>query len=462
MAAAPVELAIRGGTIVTPDTFAPADIGIRDGRIVQIGGTIAAEREIDARGRYVLPGGIDMHVHLTPVEVADGTVKWMDDFASGSRAAAAGGITTLGNITFPRPGEGLQATIDNAAIDAARSSIVDFVLHPVLLDPSPERLAEIPLLAAQGHTSLKIFMILGEFDARAIEYLEAMSLAGQNGLLTLIHCEDACIISVLTQRLLAAGRGDLRHYPDSRPIYSESVAVARAAALCEAARAPIYIVHLSSREALREASRARARGLPVYVETRPLYLYFTAEKFEGPDAGLYIGNPPLRSADDVDALWAGLSTGTVQTCCTDHAPWSREQKVAPGLTIASAPPGVADLETLMPIMYSEGVRKGRLSLQHFVDVTSTNAAKLFGLFPQKGTIAVGSDADLAIWDPNLARTVKAAEGQSLADYSLYEDWTVTGWPVTTISRGDIIYDAGRITAQVGRGRLVRRGPTMQL
>ncbi len=305
-------------------------------------------------------------------------------------------------------------------------------------------------------------MILGEFDARAREYLEAMSLAGRHGLITLIHCEDACIISVLTQRLLASGRSNISYFPDSRPIYAEYAAVARAAAFCEAAQAPIYIVHLSSRDALAEASRARARGLPVYVETRPLYLHFTADKFAGPDGPLYVGQPPLRSADDIAALWAGLSTGTVQTCCTDHAPWTREQKMEPGLTISTTPPGVADLETLMPVLFSEGVRKGRLSLPHFVDATSTNAAKLFGLFPQKGAIAVGSDADLAIWDPELARTVKSVEGQSNADYSLYEDWVVTGWPVTTISRGEVIYDGGRITVPGGRGRLARRGPTMRL
>ncbi len=457
-----VDLAIRGGTIVTPDTFSVADLGIHQGRVVQIGGTITADKEIDAAGRYVLPGGIDMHVHLSSVEIGGGTFRWADDFASGSRAAAAGGITTMGNITFPLPGEGLQASIDRTAVEAGRDSIVDFVLHPVLLDPSPERLAEIPRLAEQGHTSLKIFMILGEFDARAREYLEAMSLAGRHGLMTLIHCEDACVISVLTQRLLAAGRGDLAYYPDSRPIYAESAAVARAAAFCEAAQAPIYIVHLSSRDALEEASRARARGLPVYVETRPIYLHFTSEKFAGPDGPLYVGNPPLRSAEDIAALWSGLSTGTIQTCCTDHAPWMRDQKMEPGLTIVTAPAGVADLETLMPVLFSEGVRKGRLSLQHFVDATSTNAAKLFGLFPQKGTIAVGSDADLAIWDPHLSRTVKSVEGQSNSDYSLFEDWTVTGWPITTISRGEVIYDGGRITAENGRGRLARCGPTMKL
>lgn len=457
-----IDLAIRGGTIVTPDSFSVADLGIHEGRIVQIGGTMAAAREIDATNRLLLPGGIDMHVHLTPVETEAGGVRWADDFASGSRAAAAGGITTIGNITFPRHGESLLGAIGRVASEAARDSIVDFVLHPVLLDPSPERLAEIPYLAELGHTSLKIFMIIGDFDARSREYLEAMRLAGRHGLLTLIHCEDACIIGVLTRRLVAAGRGGLAHYAESRPIYSEAVAVARATAFCEAAEAPIYIVHLSSREALDAASRARARGLRVYVETRPLYLYFTQEQLAGPDGPLYIGNPPLRGADDIAALWSGLGSGSIQTCCTDHAPWTRDQKLDPDLTIANALPGVADLETLMPVLYSEGVRTGRLSLQRFVEVTSTNAAKLFGLFPRKGTITVGSDADVVIWDPDRVRTVKGAEGQSNAGYSLHEERVVIGWPATTISRGEIIYDKGRIVVPGGRGQLVRRGPTMLL
>lgn len=448
--------------MVTPDALSTTDIAVHEGRIVQLGGDIVAETELDARGKLVMPGGIDMHVHLTPVELEEGTVGWVDDFASGSRAAAVGGITTIGNITFPRPGELLRSVLSRVAADATRESIVDFVLHPVLLDPAPKVLSEIPQLASEGHTSLKIFMILGDFDARAGDYLQAMTLARQNGMITLIHCEDACIISFLTKKLMAAGRGDLSNYGASRPIYSEAVAVARAVAFCEAAETPIYIVHLSSREALAVTRKARARGLPVYVETRPIYLYFTAEKFEGPEGPLYVGNPPLRSREDVMALWAGLSSGGIQTCCTDHAAWTRDQKLDPALTIANAPPGMADLETLMPLLFSEGVRKGRLSLQRFVETTSTNAAKLFGLFPRKGTIAVGGDADLVIWDPERARVVHAHEGMSRAGYSLYEDWEVVGWPVYTISRGTVICAEGQITAQDRRGQLVQQGPTMPL
>jgi dihydropyrimidinase len=445
---------------VTADALFTADLAIRDGRIAQIGGAIDARTEIDARGKTIFPGGVDMHVHLTPVELAEGTVSWADDFASGSRAAAAGGITTIGNITFPRPGERSGELLSRVEADAARDSIVDFVLHPVLLDPDAQAIAEIPELARRGHTSLKIFMILGDFDTRAGDYLDAMAAARDSGVLTLVHCEDQCIISHLTKRLIEAGRGDLSNYSASRPVAAEWAAVSRAIGYAEATGAPIYIVHLSSLEALDVARRARARGVSVFVETRPIYLYFTRERFDDPEGALYVGNPPLRGAADVEGLWHGLEAGAVQTCCTDHAAWTREQKLDPSLTVENAPPGMADLETLMPLLYSEGVRKGRITPQRFVEVTSTNAAKLFGAFPQKGTIAVGGDADLAIWDTELTRTVRGEDGYSNAGFSLYEGWDVTGWPVLTLSRGEVVYADGEIAVDRGRGRLVRCGATL--
>lgn len=456
------DLVVRGGRVVTPGWDSIADVGVHEGRIVQLGGDMEGVDEIDASGLLVLPGGVDMHVHLTPVEFEGETAGWADDFLSGSRAAANGGVTTVGNITFPRTGEKPLETIERVAAGAASDSLVDFVLHPVLVDPSRDVLADIPRLASEGHTTIKIFMIVGEFDAHVREYLSAMEIAGRHGMLTMVHCEDACIIGHLTGRLMAEGHGSLEYYPDSRPIYSEAVAVSRATALAQAAGAPIYIVHLSSKDALEVAMQARARDLPVYVETRPIYLYFTDGVFAQAEGPLYVGNPPLRREEDIAALWAGLSAGTIQTCCTDHAPWTREQKLDPSNTVANPPPGVSDLETIMPVLFSQGVRTERISLQRFVELTATNAAKLFGLFPRKGTIAVGSDADLGIWDPELTRTVNGSEGQSRAGYSLYDGWTVTGWPVYTLSRGEVIARDSRIVGSPGRGIWLRQGPTAAL
>jgi len=221
-------------------------------------------------------------------------------------------------------------------------------------------------------------------------------------------------------------------------------------------------VHLSSQAALEACHRARARGVPVYVETRPLYIHLTEERLQEVDGAKYIGQPPLRQPSDARALWNGLWGGDIQTFCTDHAPWKLEEKLDPSLSIGDLRPGVADLETLLPMLFSEGVNTGRISLHRFVEVTSTNAARLFGLFPQKGTIAVGSDADLTIWDPTTTRAVDGRVMETNADYSPYDGWEVTGWPITTISRGEVVYDKGQIVGAPGRGRLVRRGPSQML
>ncbi len=459
MSRAEFDLVVRGGRVVTSAADGMADVGVRDGRVVALGlGLAAGEREVDATGKLVIPGGFDAHVHLTPVSLPDRSLAWADDFDSGTRAAAAGGVTTVGDITFNHPDEGIADGLARVAAEAGTKAYVDFMLHPVLVDPSERRLAEVAALAATGVTSLKIFMHMGGFDQRAAEYLRALQVAGDSGLLTLIHCEDRGVIDHCTHRLLESGHSDLSHFPETRPVGSELAAVERAVAFASAADAPIYLVHLASAAALAAATRARSAGRPVYVETRPIYLHFTRREFDGPRPGLYVGNPPLREDADVDALWAGLANGDVSTCCTDHAPWSEADKLDPALDVAHTRPGMADLETLMPTLFSNGVRRGRLSLQRFVEITSTNAARLFGVFPQKGTIAIGSDADLVVWDPELTRTVRAEELQTAAKFSLFAGQELTGWPVRTIARGEVVAESGRIVGSPGRGRRVLRDP----
>jgi len=323
-------------------------------------------------------------------------------------------------------------------------------------------LAEIPRLLDAGCSSIKIFMPTPQFDAQASAYLESIRSAGASGLMTMLHCEDYGVLEYATARLVDAGTTSLRYFPESRPVVAEVLATRRAVAIAEVTGAPVYIVHLSSERALSVCADAQARGVPVFVETRPLYLYLTRERFEEEDRGRYVGQPPLREQSDLDALWAGLRSGVIHTLCTDHAPWSLEAKLDPKLSITNLRPGVENLQTLVPMLYSEGVRTGRISLSRLVELTSTNAAKLFGLFPRKGTIAVGSDADIVIFDPDLERTVERTLLKSNVDYSVYEGWRVTGWPAITLRRGEVVFDDDRVLAAAGTGALLQCGPAQHL
>jgi len=455
---------IRHGEIVTgAGSIGCADIGISDGIIVQIGGALAGHLELDATAKLVLPGGIDAHVHLSvPPEEEHVDPSWVDDFTSGSAAALKGGITTLGNMTFPASGETPLAGLEREAAVAREQTIADLFLHPVLDHVTPQVLDEIPKLLDAGCNSIKVFTVLSNFDSQVRSYVEAIRRAGENGLITLIHCEDYALIEDATARLVAEGKSSLRHYAESRPVISEVVATERAVAFAEATGAPVYIVHLSSARALEVCAEAQSRNLPVYVETRPLYLHLTRERFEDEDGAKYVGQPPLREQQDVDALWAGIRQGVVHTVCTDHAPWSLAAKLDPAHTITNLRPGVADLDTMLPMLYSEGVRSGRITLSRLVEVTSTNAAKLFGLYPRKGTIAVGSDADLVVFDPDLTLTIEGSVLKSNSDYSAFEGWQVTGWPEVTLRRGEVVLRDGEIVGQPGSGTIVPRGATNPL
>ncbi len=460
---AELDLIIRGGRIVNAGDVATADVGILGGVIAQIGGEMDAARAIDATGRLLLPGGIDAHVHLSsPPERMVQEHRWVDDFTSGSRAALAGGITTLGNMTFLTPGETPLAGLAREAAVAREQTITDLFLHPVLGETTPVVLDEIPRLLDAGCNTIKFFLSSSSFDAQVRGYVEATRRAGASNLLTLMHCEDDALMADAAAQLTTAGRTALRHYAASRPVIAEVVATQRAVAIAEATGAPVYIVHLSSERALAVCADAQARSVPIYVETRPFYLHLTRERLEEADGAKYVGQPPLREQCDVDALWAGIQQGVVNTVCTDHAPWSLAAKLDPALTITRLRPGAENLQTMLPMLYSEGVRTGRISLRRFVEVTATNAARLFGLYPRKGVIAVGSDADIVIFDPEQTRTVTRDILQSNADYSVYEGWSVTGWPMITVRRGEVVFQDGNVTGVPGSGALLRRGPTALL
>ncbi|MGC4047616.1 MAG: amidohydrolase family protein [Armatimonas sp.] len=451
------DLVIRGGTIVTASETYSADIGITGESITEIGHGLQGAREIDATGLLVMPGGMDAHVHCSFWEdVEPGTPQWSDNYETGTKSAAAGGITAIGNMVFPHPGETMLQAIEREQGDVARMAVVDVFLHPVLTDPATQPLSDIPVLSQMGHKTLKYFMSFAGFAENPAPYLEATDLAAANGMLTLIHCEDSVIIDRSLERLVERGEVDFKFYPQSRPEEAEIAATARAVAFAENASAPTYIVHLSCKGALDEVRKGRGRGAPIWVETRPLYLYFTSERFAEPDGPKYAGQPPLREQPDVDELWEALATGEIDTVCTDHAPWLYEYKVFEGMDITKLRPGVADLETMLPMLWSKGVETGKLSPNRFVELISTNVAKLFGMFPKKGHIAVGSDADIVLWDPNDTHPVVASTFHTACDYSPFEGWDVTGWPRMTLSRGEIVYQRNEILGSAGRGRVIAR------
>jgi dihydropyrimidinase len=453
-----MDLVIRGGMVATGAGATVTDVGVAEGRIVQLGGVMSGETEVDAAGRYVLPGGIDPHVHLSPPVTGPGEDSWADDFEIGSRAALAGGVTTLGNMSFSRHGEQMRDGLERDLADADALSIADYFQHPVLLVPDEQGIAQIGELAAEGHPSVKIFLSFRRFDRNVDGFLRAMRAAAAAGSVVLIHCEDAAIMGCCGELLREQGLTEHRHYPETRPVEAERVATERAVGYCETSGAATYVVHLSSQAALQACRVGRARGLPLYVETRPIYLHLERSRFDEPDGAKYAGAPPLRDDADRDALWAGIADGTVSTVATDHAPWTLEQKLDPTRDPADLRQGMAELETIMPMLWSLGVATGRMSLQRFVEVSSTNPAKLFGMYPQKGCIAPGSDADLVVWNPAETRVIDGSRMHSAAGYSPYDGWEVTGWPELTVSRGEIVAEGSRVLGAPGRGRLVPRRP----
>jgi dihydropyrimidinase len=444
-----IDLAIRGGTVVTPGGERGVDIAIDGERISGIGEVGAASREIDARGKLVLPGCVDLHTHLASTP----TFTPLDDFWHGTRAAIAGGVTTVVSMVYQEDGS-LRRGIERGMRDAERS-IADFAFHVVVTDPSEAARAEIPGLVRDGHAGLKVFMVSPRFVERRADYGLLLQAASEAGAVVAVHAEDHAIVAARTAELHASRRTGVEHFPESRPVEAEVKAVAEAVDLSAATKAAIYLVHLSSRAAL-DAVREGKRRAWVFGETRPLYLYLTRAQFDRPDAALWVGQPPLRDADDVDAVWAGLADGTLDTVGTDHIPHTRAAKLAPGLTFDRIPPGVSNLETLLPMLYSEGVRKGRLTLARLVEVLATAPARIAGMSPRKGVISIGSDADIVVFDPNARRTIRATDLHSACDYDPYEGWDVTGWPEVVISRGETVFARGALSADAGRGRLVRR------
>jgi dihydropyrimidinase len=455
----PAEIVVRNGLIVTAVGRTDADLRIRNGTIAEIGRNLTAAagaRVIDAKGMLVLPGGVDPHVHLTPVRTPT-TLKGADDYTSGSRAALAGGKTTISNFINQSATADVQTTLTEATALVEQQAIADVILHFTVSDPTRVSPSDVALLADRGFTP-KIFLVRPGFDQNAPAFVNLIRATGAAGLLTLLHCEDASIVTTTQERMMAEGRGALKgqNFAESRPVVAEEIATQRAVGISEATGAPIYIVHISSERAMRAAEAGQARGLPIYTEVRFLYLHLTRERFDQPDGAIFTGDPPLREKSDADYLWNALARGTVNVVDTDHVGYTREDKLDPTLDIVNHRPAGNYLQVQLPLLYSEGVRKGRITLERMVALSATNPAKLFGLYPRKGTIAVGSDADVVIWDPNLTRAIRDEDQLANARFSIFSGWEVTGWPVITIRRGEVVYEGGKILAAAGSGQMAPR------
>jgi dihydropyrimidinase len=453
MSAENFDVIIKNGTVVNGHETFNLDIGVRGSRIQQIGGSMSSDKVIDAQGKFVLPGGIDPHVHLSSPRDPDKMPhSWTDDFYVGSLAAIAGGVTTFGNMTFPWPDQSLEQGIERDLVEASKFAAIDYFIHPVLTQPTPENLAFIHKFKDMGIKSLKIFLVNESFERQKAEFLTAIQIAVKSNLIVLLHCEDPKIIDDAIIELEKRKQLDLSYWSESRPVLAEVIAIENALQISKVTGATIYIVHISSEAALRSATRGKVEKIPIFVETRPMYLYLTKERLKEVDGAKYIGAPPLRSQQDADALWQGLVDGSIDLVGSDHAPFTLDAKLDPALDVRTARQGVSDLETSLPMLFSRGVVEGRISINRFVEITSTNPAKIFGISHQKGSIEIGKDADLVIWDPSAKTKIKAKDMASMSGYSVYEDLEITGRPETVLVRGVLVLEKFTARATPGAGK----------
>jgi dihydropyrimidinase len=453
------QVVIRGGTVTTAETTTRADIGINDGVIAAVGtGLPTGREEIDATSLLVMPGMVDVHTHFDHmVDLVN--ARNADDYESGSRAAAAGGITTVVNFAFQTKGHTMRDAVDYELSRAEGKSIIDYGIHQCVIDPTVDGIfEEIPKLADEGFASIKCFTTTSVYQLPDRDVLRLLEVARDNGMMVSCHAEDETLIQHLTQGLINRGMTSVAYLPQARPPISEGLATYRFATYARVLKTPIYFVHLSSASALRAVRQVRNDGGQIYAETRPVYLFLDESLYRLPDrqGNLYVCLPPLRPKEDQQVLWDGLRNGEIQTYATDHAPWRTEQKLDPSRIFAQMPAGVSNVQTSIGMLYSEGVTQGRMSANQFVAVASTNPAKLFGMWPRKGTLSPGADADIILLDPAAKVEVRARDMYSASDYDPYEGYNGVGWPVLTMLRGTVIARAGKVTGRPGDGRFIKR------
>jgi dihydropyrimidinase len=454
------DLVISGGTIATASETFKADIGIRDGLIATVGNDLIGEDVIDATGKLVLPGGIEAHCHIAQ-ESGMGLMS-ADDYESGSISAAFGGNSCFIPFAAQKKAESIAQTLETYDSRAASKSVIDYSYHLILTDPTPAVLQELPEAFDRGVTSFKVFMTYATRISDA-QFLDILSVASKHGGLTMVHAENHDMLTFMANSLVKNGCVAPRYHALARPALAEEEAINRAISLAGLVNAPLMIVHVSTPGGAASVAEARARGAFVFGETCPQYLFLTQDDLDRPgmEGAKYICSPPLRDHATQEILWQHISAGTFSVVSSDHAPYRFDGtgKFAAGRDvdfrkIANGMPGI---EMRLPLMFSEGVLKRRIGLNQFVALSSTNAARLYGMHPRKGTISVGADADIAIWDPEEVRVV--GEMHDNMDYNPFEGMEITGWPVTVLGRGKRIVDNGALMAKPGDGAFIARDRT---
>ncbi|HEV2006111.1 MAG TPA: dihydropyrimidinase [Candidatus Limnocylindrales bacterium] len=452
---------ITNGTIVTADGSYPADVLIDGERIVQIGASLAdatqADETLDAAGRYVIPGGIDVHTHM---ELPFGGTFAKDTFETGTRAAAFGGTTTIVDFAVQSRGKSLREGLDAWHAKAEGNAVADYGFHMIMSDVNDATLAEMDQLVAEGVPDFKLFTAYpGVFYSDDGAIFRALQQTAKNGGLIMMHAENGMAIDVVAADEIAAGHTDPYYHGVARYPIFEGEATNRVIRLAEAAEVPIYIVHLSARDALNEVRAARDRGAMAFAETCPQYLFLSLEDMgNGLEGAKFVCSPPLRPVDHQAELWTGLVKDDLQVVSTDHCPFDfHGQKDLGKGDFRKIPNGLPGVEDRVDLLHDGGVVGGRISKERWVEVISTAPAKLFGMYPQKGAVAVGSDADLVIYDPNRKRTISAKTHHMAVDYSCYEGRTVQGAADAVMSRGTVIVRDGEFTGRKGAGRFIKRG-----
>ena len=451
---------IRNGRIVTAVDDYQADVLI-DGETIEMIGRkleVSADREIDASGLLVIPGGIDPHTHM---ELPFGGTFASDDFETGTIAAAHGGTTTIIDFAVQSKGQSLNQAIDTWFAKAEGKTAIDFGFHLICTDLPDERLPEMRSMIDQGITSFKLFMAYpGVFLVDDATIYKAMRTAGAHGGLICMHAENGVVIDAIVKQALAEGKTAPKYHALTRPTKAEAEGVHRAIAIADMAETPVYIVHLSSSDALDEVTRARDAGIAAYAETCPQYLFLDYSVYEKPgfEGAKWVMTPPIREKWNQEKLWRGLQFNDLQVISTDHCPFCfKEQKELGRDDFSKIPNGGPGVEERMSLIFNGGVAQGRISLNRFVELTSTAAAKIFGLFPRKGTIAVGSDADIVLFDPNEERTISVKTHHMRVDFSCYEGMKVRGVTKTVLSRGELVIENGKYVGRKGAGSFLKRG-----